>query len=375
MVSRIILIIYKTGIDVKTGNLTVWKGISMKLGKVSDTILDRSIFKLIKKRGILQKEKPAVGKSCSVLDCSEYSKVITHTAYGKWATYKAANAIAAMGGEIKGIHSSIVMPEKAREIRLKEIIKELENECITLGIPMLGGHTNVSANVGVPIVSVTGIGFDSKSADTGNGNEGKSDAGIGCEGSGHEEYEYKGSIKPGQDIILTKCIGISGIRHIIEARKQEVYERFSEDVVNKAIGKETDMLTVEDAKLALGTGKADFMYAVSEGGIFAALWNMAEAGNVGLDIDFKAIPVRQEIIEICELFNVNPYELQSLGCLLVTSENGCDIISTLNTYGIESSVIGKVTGKKQRILHTVDEDRYLDMPKVDEIYRFVSERT
>lgn len=354
MVSRIILIIYKTGIDVKTGNLTVWKGISMKLGKVSDTILDRSIFKLIKKRGTLQKEKPAVGKSCSVLDCSEYSKVITHTAYGKWATYKAANAIAAMGGEIKGIHSSIVMPEKAREIRLKEIIKELENECITLGIPMLGGHTNVSANVGVPIVSVTGIGF---------------------EGCGHQEYEYKGSINPGQDIILTKCIGISGIRHIIEARKQEVYERFSEDVVNKAIGKETDMLTVEDAKLALGTGKADFMYAVSEGGIFAALWNMAEAGNVGLDIDFKAIPVRQEIIEICELFNVNPYELQSLGCLLVTSENGCDIISTLNTYGIEASVIGKVTGKKQRILHTVDEDRYLDMPKVDEIYRFVSERT
>lgn len=357
------------------------KRISMKLGKVSDTILDRSIFKLIKKRGTLQKEKPAVGKSCSVLDCSEYSKVITHTAYGKWATYKAANDIAAMGGEIKGIHISIVMPEKAREIRLKEIIKELENECITLGIPMLGGHTNVSANVGVPIVSVTGIGFDSKSADTGIGHEGKSaDTRIGhecCgnEGYRHEEYEYKGSIKPGQDIILTKCIGISGIRHIIEARKQEVYERFSEDVVNKAIGKETDMLTVEDAKLALGTGKVDFMYAVSEGGIFAALWNMAEAGNVGLDIDFKAIPVRQEIIEICELFNVNPYELQSLGCLLVTSENGCDIINTLNTYGIEASVIGKVTGKKQRILHTVDEDRYLDMPKVDEIYRFVSERT
>jgi hydrogenase expression/formation protein HypE len=38
---------------------------------------------------------------------------------------------------------------------------------------------------------------------------------------------------------------------------------------------------------------------------------MAEASGVGLEIDLKKIPVRQETIEICEFFGINPYELIS----------------------------------------------------------------
>ena len=84
------------------------------------------------------------------------------------------------------------------------------------------------------------------------------------------------------------------------------------------------------------------MHDVSEGGIFGALWDMCEYGNVGLDVDIRSIPVRQEIIEICELFNVNPYELQSLGCLLMTADNDCDIINILNSNNIPAAVIGRI---------------------------------
>lgn len=64
------------------------------------------------------------------------------------------------------------------------------------------------------------------------------------------------------------------------------------------------------------------MHDVTEGGIFGALWEMAEASGVGLEIDLKKIPVRQETIEICEFFGINPYQLISSGCMLMAAEDG-----------------------------------------------------
>ena len=82
-------------------------------------------------------------------------------------------------------------------------------------------------------------------------------------------------------------------------------------------------------------------------------------------------PVRQEIIEICELFNVNPYELQSLGCLLMTADNDCDIINILNSNNIPAAVIGRIVKGNQRILHNKDEERFLTLPNQDEIFRCI----
>jgi hydrogenase expression/formation protein HypE len=106
-----------------------------------------------------------------------------------------------------------------------------------------------------------------------------------------------------------------------------------------------------------------------EGGIFGALWDMCEYGHMGLDVDIRSIPVRQEIIEICELLNINPYELESMGCLLMTADNDCDIINILNSHDIKASVIGHLTKGNQRILRNRDEERFLDIPKQDELYR------
>ena len=46
---------------------------------------------------------------------------------------------------------------------------------------------------------------------------------------------------------------------------------------------------------------------MGEGGFLSALWKMAEASQVGLEMDFSKVPIRQETIEICEIFDINPY--------------------------------------------------------------------
>ncbi len=90
---------------------------------------------------------------------------------------------------------------------------------------------------------------------------------------------------------------------------------------------------------------------------------MAQEAGVGLEIDLRKIPVRQETIEICEFFGENPYELASGGCLLMTAESGTKLAAALLREGIPAAVIGRTTRGKERVVYNQGRKRYLDKPR------------
>lgn len=339
----------------------------MKTGKISNSILKRSVLKRIDKPaeddGILS-GRPAVGQDCGILlpkvccaqepeGCMQtggYPHIVSSTDCGIHPVFTAANNLAAAGAVPQAVQCCILLPESAQEQVLKEIIDRLNAECRQLGMQILGGHTQVEAAVSRPLVTVTAIGYRSPAIDICSANA-----------------------EPGQDIILTKWIGIGGIREMIRHSRKAVEERYSMDVIERAQGTDMELSVLSEAQLAAKHG-VTAMHDVSQGGIFAALWDMAEASNIGMEINFRAIPVCQEIIEICEMFEINPYELESTGCLLMTSRNGCDIVEILNTQGIPAAVIGRTTAGNARVIHNLEEVRFLDTPKEDEIYRFLKMR-
>ena len=94
----------------------------MKRGKVSDTILDRSVFKLLGRRG--NTSKPAYGQDAAHIHNQGWD-TLAAAATGSLAVYRAVNNISAAGGAADCIMNTIIIDEKSREIRLKEIIKEL----------------------------------------------------------------------------------------------------------------------------------------------------------------------------------------------------------------------------------------------------------
>ena len=61
-------------------------------------------------------------------------------------------------------------------------------------------------------------------------------------------------------------------------------------------------ISVQSEAAVAVTSGVSAMHDVTEGGIFGALWEMAEASGVGLEIDLKKIPIRQETVEVCEVF-------------------------------------------------------------------------
>ena len=115
-------------------------------------------------------------------------------------------------------------------------------------------------------------------------------------------------------------------------------------------------ISVQSEAAVAVTSGVSAMHDVTEGGIFGALWEMAEASGVGLEIDLKKIPIRQETVEVCEFFGVNPYLLISSGCMLMAAQDGNHLVREL---------------ENDRVLLNEDERRFLEPPKTDELYKVI----
>ncbi len=325
----------------------------MKAGKVPESILKRSIIKQIKTTRPEILVGAAVGEDCAVVELADdevyvmSTDPITGTSHdiGSLAVHVTANDIASSGAEVIGVMLSVLLPEGTGEEELKTIMKQVEETCHELNIQTIGGHTEVTRVVNQPVITVTGVGKVKK-----------------------DSYITTGGARPGDDVVVTKWIGLEGTAIIAREKEGMLKERFPEAFVRKAAGFDKYISVVPEAAIAVKHG-VSAMHDVTEGGIFGALWEVAEASGVGLDIDLMSIPVKQETIEVCELFGMNPYQLISSGSMLITAREGHDLVRELEKEGIHAVVIGKVTRSNDRVIINEDERRFLEPPGADELYK------
>jgi len=153
-------------------------------------------------------------------------------------------------------------------------------------------------------------------------------------------------------------------------REEELCNRYAQPFIDIAKTFGQMMSIIPEAAVAAKSG-AGAMHDVSEGGVFGALWELAESAGVGLEIDLKKIPIRQETIEICEYFDLNPYKILSGGCLLIATEDGNGLVMELEKANIPAVVIGKATEGRDRVLINEDERRFLETTQTDELYSLI----
>lgn len=165
-----------------------------------------------------------------------------------------------------------------------------------------------------------------------------------------------------QDIVASKWIALEGTARLAGQHRERLRERFPLRMIDEAAAFDRYFSVVPEAATAMKSGVCGIR-GLSQSGIFAGLWEMAQEAGVGLEVDLRKIPVRQETIEICEFFGENPYELASGGCLLMTAENGNSIVAALLREGIPAVVIGRTTQGKERLLYNQGRKRYLNKPK------------
>ena len=328
----------------------------MKVGKVPENVLKRSVFKQLhttRKEVLLG---AGVGEDCAAMKLAEDEVFVISTDpitgaakdIGALAVQITVNDLASAGAEPIGIMLTVLLPENAEEKDLKTVMAQVEEACEKNRIQVMGGHTEVTKVVNQSVISVTGVG---------KAKEGRviSTAGV----------------KPGMDIIVTKWIGIEGTAILAKEKEAVLRERYSQPFIDKAKELDRYISVLSEAATAVKSGVAA-MHDVTEGGIFGALWEIAEASGVGLEIDLKKIPLKQETVEICEFFGINPYELISSGSMLMAAEDGNGLVMELEKAGIPAVVIGKATDSNDRVLLNEEERRFLEPPKTDELYKALS---
>lgn len=180
-----------------------------------------------------------------------------------------------------------------------------------------------------------------------------------------------GRFAPGQDLVIAGAIAKEGARAVLERKKEVLESRFCAAFLRKLERDLEEKLNLSSETL-LSLGATEWE-DVKEGGILAALWNLSGAYAQGISFSLLKIPVRQEIIEVCELFDLNPYRLWSGECLLIVADHGGDLVNSLAALGIRAAVIGKVEPGISRKMTGAGGTGFLERPQPDEIEKMIEE--
>lgn len=179
------------------------------------------------------------------------------------------------------------------------------------------------------------------------------------------DRERKGNLREGQDLVIAGYAGLEGSRRIAKERESELLTWFCPEYVERM--KQGLSVAIEEDSIPWREYQASEWEPVGEGGIFTALWNLSGAYQKGFEVDLHRILVRQETIEVCERYGLNPYRLYSKNCMLVAAEHGFHLAERLSEAGIPAAVIGRVTPGIQREICYGEVRGFLERPREDEI--------
>lgn len=319
----------------------------MHTGKISEIAYKRSVLKKISSKS----ENLQVGVDATHIALEDVTMVMSSNCILKWFPgcekyylQKTLNDICTSGGTPEYLQLKINIPNDFEEKRLGKIIRTFDEAAKEANIVFQRCDVYAS-NLQEPVIYVDVIGKAEKT------------------------YSIH-HIKEEMDVVMagTIAVGASAVMaHLYEKRLREKFHgTFVDDCLK--IADFTDVRKITEVSAAYNI---TYMHNVSDGGVFAAAWELASAVNLGIEIDVSKIPVWQETIEIAELFDYNPYIVDGTGAVLIVMKDGKPLVEELNRRGIYAETIGKITSGRDRVVKNGDEKRFLEPPRGDEIYKFI----
>ena len=319
----------------------------MKIGKYPEISYTRSVLK--KLGSISEGLKPGV--DAATVSLEDITLVMSSNCILKWfqdceAYYlqKTVNALCEKGGVPKSIQLEINVPEKYDEKQLGKKIQafHLATEKKQIPIAQVRVYKGI---VGEVIAHLTVLGTSDRTFSSKN-------------------------VKPGMDIVMAGAVGVGGTAILCRMFESRLKEKFPQGFVKECLHL-FDLLSVEKAAQTALREHPVYLHNISDGGVFSALWELGNCCNKGICVDLKQFPVWQHTIEAAEFFDINPYQLEGSGSILIVCENGQELAEKLREADVFASVIGQITADNDKIVRNGDETRYLEPPKGDELYQFL----
>ena len=341
---------------------TVKKGSGeMRYGRLTQTAWQRSVRRQLHDRGKDVLFGPSPWEECSGIADESGGSFLWADAHaagdsartGYYAVLHAAGELAAKGVAASCVSVRVLFPPEAEEEDLKAVAAGVEEACLRMGLQVTAFQGETSCAAERIIVFAAAAGKDGR----------------------------KMIRKPaaGQEIVFCGYAGLEGMLRILDEAGDEPGTRFIPEFLRKA-GELSDRLVTPGQILALfreqecgsdraAAGMPDItaVFQAGSGGILAALWKMAETLHTGFEADMSSISIRQETVEICEFYRLNPYQMASSGSFLIVTEDAGRVIEILEKAGARAVRLGVIKAQNARVITSGEEVRYLDRPAPDEL--------
>jgi hydrogenase maturation factor len=281
---------------------------------------------------------------------------------GWYAVHVNANDVACAGAVPRWFLATALLPERWEEADVAGLFRQLTEACTSLGVTLVGGHTEVTGGLDRPIVVGSMLGEVDRA-----------------------RAVRSGGARVGDDLLLTRGIAIEGTAVLArEAAAVLAARGVAPDLIARAQGfLFSPGISVVAAARALcdAVPPPDGLHSLhdpTEGGLASGVWEVVEASGLGATIDLGAIDVLPETQAICGALSLDPFGLLASGALLaaVAPKVTDAALASLERKGVPARVIGRLTAREEG-LWCVDGDgrrhpwphfdrdelaRYLDTP-------------
>lgn len=323
----------------------------MKIEYISQTVLRRALLKPLHTTRAEVLFSPSEAEMCSAIQMNAHGQAVFSASsvtgnakeIGIYAIAKAVNDIATRGADAIGVSVQIMLPPHAYESRLKAMTEHMEQFCEQLNIQITCAEADVCPALSRAMVNVTAM------------------------GQTQDGRIWQGrDAKPNQDIVLVGYIGLEGMLRVMSEKEEELKERFVGTFIHQIKACKSELMATRAIRIAREHG-VSAMQQIGKGGILAALWEVAEAARFGMSVSLPDMTIKQETIEVCEFYHMNPYQLTSTGAVLMYTEQGKELVRTLQEAGVTASLLGRTSDTRERIITGGAEVRYMDRPQPDEL--------
>ena len=289
----------------------------------------------------------------AVIDTEEGSLAFTTDGYvvdpiffpggniGKLAVCGTVNDLSVSGATPKYLSSSFFLEEGFSLTDLEEIVKSMAEEAKKAGVLIVTGDTKVvpKGKCDKIFINTSGIGFLKNAFRS---------IGDGL------------NVKPGDKLIINGTLGDHAIA--ILASRESL--KFETEIISDCAP--LNQLIQQALQVC---PEIAFMRDATRGGLATVACELSSKTRTGIILDEKAIPVKESVQAICEIFGFDPLFLANEGKVLmvVPSEKSELVLKTLqsNPLGKDASIIGEVTAENagKVVLKTfTGGKRLVDMP-------------
>ena len=307
----------------------------------------------------------ALGEDAAVIDSGggdlivAKSDPITFAAVdmGRYLLAVNGNDLATMGAEPRWLLVTALLPEEIDTNDVRELFAGVTHACREYGVSLVGGHTEITVGLDRPILSGCLLGTVQR------------DAVVRTAGA-----------RVGDAVLLTAGVAIEGTAILASEHGGLLRERgVSETVIEKSSQWmiEPGISVLPACRALRDAVPVHSMHDPTEGGVFTALHEVAEAANVGLRITLEKIEVLPQTSIITAALDLDPLGLLASGALLATVPATAvpEAIRALDDVGISAREIGEVVSAADGVA-LVRDGRAEPLPVFsrDELARFLETR-